>query len=76
MGLGLNKMNLLTFYWLSQVGMLPGNMGYGKAGKELAKIDSLPGILSPGLILSSVNLEIFPITVKKMLAWYKDRSQG
>jgi uncharacterized membrane protein YdjX (TVP38/TMEM64 family) len=74
--LGLTNMNLLTFYWVSQVGMLPGTMVYVNAGKELAKIDSLSGILSPGLILSFVILGIFPITVKKLLAWYKDRSQG
>jgi uncharacterized membrane protein YdjX (TVP38/TMEM64 family) len=73
--LGLTNMNLLTFYWVSQVGMLPGTMVYVNAGKELAKIDSLSGILSPGLILSFVILGIFPITVKKLLAWYKDRSQ-
>lgn len=74
--LGLTNMNLFTFYWVSQVGMLPGTMVYVNAGKELAKIDSLSGILSPGLILSFVILGIFPITVKKLLAWYKDRSQG
>ena len=74
--LGLTNMNLLTFYWVSQVGMLPGTMVFVNAGKELAKIDSLSGILSPGLILSFVILGIFPITVKKLLAWYKDRSQG
>jgi uncharacterized membrane protein YdjX (TVP38/TMEM64 family) len=73
--LGLTNMNLLTFYWVSQVGMLPGTMVFVNAGKELAKIDSLSGILSPGLILSFVILGIFPITVKKLLAWYKDRSQ-
>ena len=73
--LGLTNMNLFTFYWVSQVGMLPGTMVYVNAGKELAKIDSLSGILSPGLILSFVILGIFPITVKKLLAWYKDRSQ-
>jgi hypothetical protein len=50
-------------------------MVYVNAGKELAKIDSLSGILSPGLILSFVILGIFPITVKKLLAWYKKRQE-
>jgi uncharacterized membrane protein YdjX (TVP38/TMEM64 family) len=71
--LGLTKMNLLTFYWVSQIGMLPGTMVYVNAGKELAKVDSLAGILSPGLILSFVVLGLFPITVKKLLAWYKKK---
>jgi uncharacterized membrane protein YdjX (TVP38/TMEM64 family) len=69
--LGLTKMDLITFYWVSQLGMLPGTMVYVNAGKELAKIDSLSGILSPGLIISFVILGLFPITVKKLLAWYK-----
>lgn len=71
--MGLTRMRLLTFYWVSQVGMLAGTMAYVNAGKELAKIDSLGGILSPGLIISFVILGLFPITVKKLLGWYKTR---
>ena len=71
--MGLTAMRLITFYWVSQVGMLAGTMVYVNAGKELAKIESLSGILSPGLIISFVILGLFPITVKKLLAWYKAR---
>lgn len=73
--MGLTNMNLITFYWVSQIGMLPGTMVYVNAGKELAKIDSLSGILSPGLVLSFVILGLFPITVKKLLGWYKKRQE-
>ena len=73
--LGLTNMKLLTFYWVSQVGMLPGTMVFVNGGKELAKIDSLAGILSPGLIISFVILGLFPITVKKILAWYKEKKK-
>ncbi len=69
--MGLTKMPLKTFYWVSQVGMLAGTVVYVNAGKELAKIDSLSGILSPGLILSFVLLGLFPITAKKLLSLYK-----
>ena len=68
---GLTKMPLRTFYWVSQVGMLPGTIVYVNAGKELGKIDSLSGILSPGLILSFVILGLFPLITKKLMAWYK-----
>ena len=47
--MGLTRMRLFTFYWVSQIGMLAGTVVYVNAGKELAKIDSLTGILSPGL---------------------------
>lgn len=65
--MGVTKMPILTFYWVSQVGMLPGTIVYVNAGKEVAKIDSLSGILSPGLIFAFVLLGIFPLAVKKML---------
>ena len=73
--MGLTRMRLSTFFWVSQIGMLAGTIVYVNAGKELAKIDSLAGILSPGLLISFAVLGLFPITVKKLLAAYK-RKQG
>jgi len=72
--MGLTRMPLRTFYWVSQLGMLPGTMVYVNAGKELAKIDSLSGILSPGLIFSFVLLGLFPISVKKLMSSYRSRN--
>jgi uncharacterized membrane protein YdjX (TVP38/TMEM64 family) len=71
--MGLTKMPLFTFYWVSQVGMLAGTVVYVNAGKELAKIDSLSGILSPSLLISFAILGLFPITVKKLVGWYRVR---
>lgn len=71
--MGLTKMPLRSFYWVSQTGMLAGTVVYVNAGKELAKIDSLSGILSPGLILSFVILGIFPIVTKRLLDLYKSK---
>ncbi len=71
--MGLTKMPLRTFYWVSQAGMLAGTIVYVNAGKELAKIDSLSGILSPGLILSFALLGIFPVVTKKLLNLYKSK---
>jgi uncharacterized membrane protein YdjX (TVP38/TMEM64 family) len=73
LAMGLTKIRLITFYWVSQLGMLPGTVVYVNAGKELAKIDSLSGILSPGLIFSFVLLGLFPLTVKKLMALYKSK---
>lgn len=71
--MGLTKMPLRTFYWVSQLGMLPGTAVYINAGKELGKIDSLSSILSPSLILSFVLLGILPLTAKKVIHFYKNR---
>ena len=71
--MGLTRMRLFTFYWVSQIGMLAGTVVYVNAGKELAKIESLSGIVSPGVLASFIVLGLFPITVKKLLALYKKR---
>jgi len=69
--MGLTPIRLFTFFWVSQIGMLAGTLVYVNAGKELARIDSLSGILSPGVLISFAVLGLFPITVKKLLALYK-----
>jgi len=73
--MGLTKMPLRTFYGVSQLGMLAGTIVYVNAGKELGKIESLSGILSPGLIVSFILLGIFPLAVKKLLAAYRAKKQ-
>jgi uncharacterized membrane protein YdjX (TVP38/TMEM64 family) len=74
--MGLTKMPLRTFYWVSQVGMLAGTIVYVNAGKELAKVDSISGILSPGLILSFMLLGVFPIAAKKLVSLYKSKERN
>ena len=71
--MGLTSMKAFTFFWVSQLGMLAGTVVYVNAGTELAKIDSLSGILSPGLILSFVLLGIFPLIAKKVTDKIKAR---
>lgn len=72
--MGLTRMRLFTFFWVSQIGMFAGTLVYVNAGKELAKIESLSGILSPGVLISFAVLGLFPITVTKLLALYKRKS--
>jgi uncharacterized membrane protein YdjX (TVP38/TMEM64 family) len=68
--MGLTKMPLRTYYWISQAGMLPATFVYVNAGKELGKLESLSGILSPTLIISFAILGVFPLAVKKGLNFY------
>lgn len=72
---GLTKMPLRTYYWVSQIGMLPVSIVIINVGRELRKIESLSGIFSPGLILSFAILGMFPITAKKLLAFYESRKE-
>ena len=68
MVMGLTPLRTSTFYWVSQLGMLPGTLVYINAGSELAKIEALGDILSPTLIGSFVLLGIFPLLVKKFIS--------
>ncbi|MDP2170869.1 MAG: FAD-dependent oxidoreductase [Rhodocyclaceae bacterium] len=65
---GLTAMKTRTFYWVSQLGMLAGTVVYVNAGTQLANIDSLSGIVSPGLLFSFALLGIFPLVAKKIVA--------
>ncbi len=71
--MGLTKMKTLTFYAVSQLGMLAGTAVYVNAGTQLAQLDSLQGILSPGLIGSFVLLGIFPLLARKVTEILKGR---
>ena len=65
--MGLTPLRTVTFFWVSQLGMLPATLVYVNAGSELGKIQSIDDILSPQLIISFVLLGIFPLLVKKIL---------
>ncbi len=71
--MGLTKMKAWTFYWVSQLGMFAGTVVYVNAGTQLARIDSLQGILSPALIGSFVLLGIFPLIARKLVGAVKAR---
>ena len=65
--MGLTPIKTRTFYWVSQLGMLPGTAVFVNAGTQLAQIDSLSGLLSPALIGSFALLGVFPLVAKKLV---------
>ncbi len=66
--MGLTTLKVRTFYWVSQLGMLAGTIVYVNAGTQLAKLESLSGILSPALLGSFVLLGLFPLIAKKIVS--------
>ncbi len=75
--MGFTSMRPWTFYWVSQIGMLAGTVVYVNAGTQLAQIDHLSGLLSPGLLLSFTLLGIFPWLTKLGLSlWQRRRIYG
>lgn len=68
--MGLTPIKTRTYYWVSQLGMLPGTAVYVNAGTQLATLEGLRDIASSGLVASFVLLGIFPLLAKKTLAWF------
>lgn len=66
--MGLTPIKTRTFYLVSQVGMLPGTMVFLNAGTQLSQLESLTGILSPGIIFSFVLIGLFPLIAKGAMA--------
>lgn len=71
--MGLTPIRALTFYLVSQVGMLAGTAAYVNAGTQLARLDSLSGIVSPPLLLSFALLGLFPWIARMVLNFVKRR---
>ena len=73
LAMGLTALRTWTFYWVSQLGMLAGTLVYVNAGTQLARIDSLAGIVSPGVLGSLALLGVFPLLARKVIAMAQAR---
>lgn len=73
LAMGLTRLKVRTFFWVSQLGMLPATLVYVYAGTELGKLDSLRGLLSPGLLFAFVLLGLLPLATRRLLDWLKAR---
>ncbi|MDE8810628.1 FAD-dependent oxidoreductase [Aeromonas hydrophila] len=62
--MGLTPIRVSTYYWVSQLGMLPGTFVYVLAGSELANLTSTGNILSPGLMVALTLLGLMPVLLK------------
>ncbi len=71
--MGLTALPVRTFYWVSQVGMLPATAVYVNAGTQLAHIESLKDVASPALLGSLIALGIFPWIIRGVLGWLNRR---
>lgn len=77
--MGLTPIRPRSYWWVSQVGMLPGTAVYVYAGSSVPDLTTLAekgvgGILSPQLIIAFVLLGIFPLIVKKLMQRFRPAS--
>ena len=73
LAMGVTTLRATTFYAVSQVGMLAGTLVYVNAGTQLARIETLSGIVSPGVLGSLVLLGLFPLFAKKVIDMFQAR---
>lgn len=71
--MGLTPIKTLVFYLVSQAGMLPGTLVFVNAGTQLAKLESVAGILSPNILLSFALLGIFPFIAKRFTEYVRSQ---
>ncbi len=74
--MGPTPIRATTFWWVSQLGMLPGTAVYVYAGSSVADLRTLAaqgirGILSWQLAVGLALLGIFPIVAKRLLARFR-----
>ncbi len=72
--MGLTPISTLRYYFVSQLGMLPGTAVYLNAGTQLADIKTLAGIVSPTVLLSFALLGVFPFVAKWLLSKLQKRA--
>ncbi len=77
--MGLTPMRAATFWWVSQVGMLPGTIVYVYAGTELTGLNQLfqeDGFQVPwGLLWAFALLGTFPLIVKKLMNRFRSTTE-
>ena len=67
LALGLTRFPARTFFWVSQLGMLPATAVFVYAGTEIGQLTSLKGLISPGLLIAFALLGLLPLITKKVL---------
>ncbi|HIF9437037.1 TPA: dihydrolipoyl dehydrogenase [Photobacterium damselae] len=65
--MGLTPIRAKQFFFVSQLGMLPGTAVYVNAGTQLGEINTLSGIISLPVLISLALLGLFPLIAKTVM---------
>ncbi|MDF3075528.1 MAG: pyridine nucleotide-disulfide oxidoreductase dimerization region [Alphaproteobacteria bacterium] len=71
--MGLTRMNILTYAWVSQIAMLPATFVYVNAGQQLATIEHPSDILSARVVLALTALAALPFVARFAMSWWRQR---
>jgi uncharacterized membrane protein YdjX (TVP38/TMEM64 family) len=78
LGMGVTRMRWWTFWWVSQVGMLPGGAVYVMVGNSAPSLRDLAergagSVLQPRIVAAFVLLAAFPWLAGRILRWWRAR---
>ncbi|PNY62166.1 TVP38/TMEM64 family protein [Enterobacter cloacae] len=68
--MGLTRLRVRHYWWVSQLSMLPATVIYLNAGRELGKLTALRDILSPGLLFAFTLLGLLPLVTRWLFSRY------
>lgn len=68
--MGLTRITVRRYWWVSQVAMLPATVVFLNAGRELGRVTSLRDILSPGVLFAFTLLGLFPLATRWLFSRY------
>jgi len=74
--MGATSLRLATFAWVSAIGMLPAVIAYVNAGRALGRLQSLSGILSPGILAAFAGLGLLPLVTRRLVLALRRRHSG
>lgn len=74
LGMALTPMRTWTFYWVSQLGMLPASIVWVNAGTQLSRLEDPDEVMTPGMLAAFGLLIVTPVLAKGVLAWLRGRA--
>ena len=67
--MGLTSIRTLRYFWVSQLGIIPGAILYVNAGTKLAHLKSIRDVLTPSVLSAFMLLAAFPVVVRLIMSY-------
>ena len=71
--MGLTSIRTLRYFWVSQLGMIPGAILYVNAGTKLAHLKSVRDVVTPSILSAFLLLAAFPVVVRLIMTYLAKR---
>jgi uncharacterized membrane protein YdjX (TVP38/TMEM64 family) len=76
LAMGLTPIRARTYWWVSQLGMLPATLVFVWAGASVPSLKEVvergpSAIMSPQLAAALIGLGVFPLVARRVVAWWR-----